>query len=206
MRPGRGGTTAGTQRSGRGRQLRKRTTREYLRVVDANAAAARGHDARLDIRERLVAARNPVRALHGFGRERPAARDVPVHVEPQLRNRRRDGRLRVAIEVRGDRRFELGPCAIDRALVGLARGLHVFRHSPVVTDELFHDGARATCERLVRVLHLANRVHRFASGLGRDRVADENDARHGREAEKQAAPDAEPERAACAFSRQHVSF
>ena len=173
-------------------------------VIDAYAGATGGHDAGLDMGEGLGAAGNPIRTLHGFGGERPAVRDMAVYVDTQLGNGRRDSWLRVPIEVRSHRRFERIGRESNRALVGRARRLHVFRYGAIVRNQLLDDGARTTCQRLVSVLHLADRIDGSASGLGRNRVTHENDDCHGREAEKQPTADTELQRTTNATcSRRH---
>ncbi len=197
-------TGAGAKRSSGACELRQRTARENLIFIDPHTVAASSGNAHLHVGERLIAARDPIRALHGFGCECAAACDVSEHI---TRSSGRGGVMtgfEVAVEIRGHRLFERNARAVDGVLVGLARRLHVFRYRAIEPYEPLDDRACATCQRLVRVLHLAHRFDRLASGFGGDGVPDENDGRDGGKAEKEPTSDTELQRTThAAFSRRH---
>ncbi len=179
------------KRRGGGGQFGERATREHLILIDADTAATRGDHALLNAGECDVTASNPVRTLCSFFRKRLAARDVRGHVYLQLGDRWRDVRGRLAAEVRRQRVVQCVARVRDSGFVRIARCLHVLGHGPIESDELLDDGAGASGQRLVIVLHGANGFDRFASRLCCDRVAQQNDGDDGSEAERESSADAE---------------
>ncbi len=160
-------------------------------MIDADAGATRRHHTLLNVGERDITTRDPVRPLCCFVGKRFAARDVRGHVDVQFRNGWRASRPRLATEVSGQRFLE---DSRERSIAEPSGSRDACMYSDTARSNPTSFSTIAPARRaswLVIVLHGQNRFDGLARGLRGQPMADQNDRDHGCETECESSTDAE---------------